>query len=131
MKNKTNLMLVITFFAMALCCLAQETNGVPAGDEGGGTLNIPEAWRFAIVPLTVLLVSGLKRVIPLIPPQLWPWITPVLGVLLDYAGSKFGAWTGSLEAGAILGGLAVWLHQLGTQTKALASKPPESSSNTP
>jgi hypothetical protein len=82
------------------------------------------ALKLFMVPLVTVLVMFARKLIGRIPDQLWPVIAPFLGVALDYAASKLGFWTGSIEAGAAMGGLAVWFSQLSKQTKELVKEGP-------
>ena len=58
----------------------------------------------------------MKTWVPKIPANFFPWISPILGGLLDYAATQAGLWTGSGEVGLMMGGLATWFHQTGRQT---------------
>jgi hypothetical protein len=126
---------VVLLTVWATCLFAQVTNAPadpvnPVNDqEVRAFFDQQLLLKLFIVPITTVLVMGIKKMIGAIPVQLWPWITPFLGVGLDYLGSKVGIWTGSAEAGGIMGGLAVWFHQLGTQTKDLTTQGAKASSN--
>lgn len=125
MKTKATI-LVMILIGWAALALAQVTNQPPVNpvdDEAVKGFIDSFTWlKLFIVPVTVVLVMALKKMIGAIPVQAWPWITPFLGTGIDYLASKVGLWTGSAEAGAIMGGLAVWFHQLLTQSKNLATE---------
>jgi hypothetical protein len=132
MKNTKTTMLVMLLVFWAVSLIAQVTNVPPditSGDQAVQAFLAKFSWvKVFIVPAVTVLVMGLRKVISAIPVQVWPWVAPFLGAGLDYAGAKLGFWTSSLEAGAAMGGLAVWFHQLGVQTKDLVSEGPQPSS---
>lgn len=114
MKNKLFLFLL---FLAPLALLAQ-TNGFTLEDEKiRDVLGKYSLVKIFMVPAVGALVMGVRKLTNLIPDQAWPWVTPFIGVGLDFLASKIGFWTGSVEAGAAMGGLAVWFSQLGKQTK--------------
>jgi hypothetical protein len=136
MKNtKTKVVAVLLLFWAMIACAQLVTNvtgtEVTKDDEAVRAYLTKYSWvKIFIVPATVLLVMLVRKIVPVIPNQIWPWVVPILGVGLDYVGSKFGFWTGSLEAGGLMGGLAVWLHQLGTQTKNIVQEGPSTDAKT-
>lgn len=69
-------------------------------------------WKTMIVPLTLILVAAIKKWVGFIPNKYLPWTGPIIGGLLDLLASKFGFWTGDVGAGAAMGGLATWAHQV-------------------
>lgn len=73
-------------------------------------------WELLITPLTLILLSALRQVVPRIPGPVVVILAPAIGAGLDLLGSYSGAWESSGAAGAALGGLATWFHQLGKQT---------------
>lgn len=131
MRN-TKLIILVTLLILCVVSLFAQTNGVPditPTDEAIRDQLAQFSWlKIFIVPITTVIVMGLRKVISAIPIQLWPWVTPFIGTALDYAGAKFGFWTGNVEAGLAVGALAVWFHQLTVQTKNLASEGPKPSS---
>lgn len=130
MRNKTTILAMI-LIGWAALALAQTTNLPPVNpvdDEAVKGFIDGFPWlKLLIVPVTIVLVMALKKMVGAIPVQIWPWVTPFLGTLIDYLASKTGIWTGSVEAGTLMGGLAVWLHQLITQTKSIATEGPKPS----
>lgn len=129
MKTKTKLM-VMLFMVWTVSIMAQLATNVPGGVPGeqlvtdGATDEKVKAFltkytwlKIFLVPLVTVIVMAAKQIISKIPIQVWPWVTPFIGVGLDYLGEKAGLWTGSMVAGAAMGGLATWFHQLGTQTR--------------
>lgn len=124
MKNKLSL-LVVALAGLACVfipslALGQPTNDFTPDDEKiRDVLGKYSLVKIFIVPVVGALVMAVRKWVGLIPDQAWPWVTPFIGVGLDYLASKLGFWTGSVEAGAAMGGLAVWFSQLGKQTKEL------------
>lgn len=109
---------VITIFAQVDTNISQVNTNITAGDEEIRNQLEKYSWlKIFIVPLVTVLVMGIKKAITAVPGAVWPWVTPFIGAGLDYIGAKLGFWTGSVEAGAAAGALAVWFHQLNTQTK--------------
>lgn len=127
-------MLLVFLAASVLAQLATNVPGAPGPEVTDGDAKVASyltkfTWlKIFIVPTVTVLVMGLRKWISAIPIQVWPWVTPFLGAGLDYLGAKVGIWTNSLEAGAAMGGLAVWFHQLGTQTRELKNEGPSPSS---
>lgn len=118
------LLLAVWLSLICFGVLAQ-TNGIStnapadwtATDESiRKTFSEYSAIKLFIVPIVTVLIMGFRKLVAIIPDQLWPYISPFLGVGIDYLASKTGLWTNSPGAGAALGALAVWLHQLGSQT---------------
>lgn len=111
---------VITLILAPIVLLAQ-TNVfyvvTPEDEAIRDTLGKFSIVKLLIVPVVTVFVMAVRKWIMLIPDQLWPWITPFIGVGLEYLGEKLGFWTGSTQAGAMVGALAVWFSQLGKQTK--------------
>lgn len=127
---KAILMVALLLLCVVAPVLAQ-TNTPPditSTDEGIRQALERFSWlKIFIVPITTVVVMGARLAIKAIPIQLWPWITPFLGAGLDYLGAKFGFWTTNPAAGAAMGGLAVWFHQLGAQTLNIAEEGPKPS----
>lgn len=124
-------MTVILLVFCAVSVLAQLATNVPPADAPviessdeaiRAFLTKYSALKLFIVPIVTVLVMGLRRVISFIPDQVWPIVTPFIGVGLDYLASKTGLWTSSAEAGALMGGLATWFHQLGLQMRKAQRK---------
>lgn len=116
---KTKLFLFLLCLA-PLALLAQPTNDFTPDDEKiRDVIGKYSALKLFIVPIVLALVMAIRKGIGFIPDQLWPVLTPFIGVGLDFLASKLGFWTGSVEAGAAMGGLAVWFSQLGKQSKEL------------
>ena len=128
-KTNTNTILVILFFLCGMGLVTAQTNDVTSTDTAIQSYVDRFTWlKIFIVPTVTVLVMGLRKAIAAIPVQIWPWVTPFLGTALDYVGSKIGIWTSNAEAGVLMGGLAVWFHQLVTQTKELKREGPTPSS---
>lgn len=123
--NKTLLLLLLT----TLVCVAQ-TNTPPdmtnADETIRDTLGKYSAVKVFIMPAVTILIMAFRRFVRVVPDQLWPWLAPFVGVALDYAASKTGFWTGSIEAGLAMGATATWFSQLGKQTKEIWQTGPTS-----
>lgn len=146
MKTKTIVTVMLLMFC-AVSIFAQLATNVPPADSPvvessdetiRAFLTKYSALKLFIVPVVTVLVMGLRKVITFIPDQIWPIVTPFIGVGLDYLASKTGLWTSSAEAGALMGGLATWFHQLGAQlreskqvgfTYSASSKPQDTDSH--
>ena len=115
----------------AASVIAQTTTNIPPADNPVVDANDQTIRAFLtkyslvkllIVPFVTILVMAVRRWIGYIPDQVWPWATPIIGALLDYAGSKAGFWTDNVTVGAAMGGLATWFHQIGAQTREVTKK---------
>jgi len=126
MKNKYRIGLLIAallLLVLPLFLLAQTTNGFvpsPTDEKIRDALGKYSLVKGLMVPLITVIIMALRKWIGLIPDQLWPWLSPFIGWGLDAAAAGLGFWTGSMEAGLAMGGLSVWFHQLGRQTKEVA-----------
>ena len=83
-----------------------------------------ELWQGIIALVVPLLICGVKLLIPKVPKALLPILAPVFGAGLEivlYSAGASGA--ANPVAGAILGGLGVWLREVVDQLKK-ASAPP-------
>jgi len=129
--NKANRMLgwlivVAGLAVLILSAFGQGAEAAPmavADEKVRGFFDAFTAWKFLLVPIVTILIQAVRKWIPKIPPNYFPWIAPIIGGLLDYGASKAGIWTGSGEIGLMCGGLATWFHQTGRQTAELISPP--------
>lgn len=112
---KTKLLFLLCLLPLAI--LAQTNEFTVEDEKIRDVLGKYSMVKIFIVPAVTVLVMALRKWVGLIPDQAWPWLAPFIGVGLDFLASKFGFWTGSVEAGAAMGGLAVWFSQLGKQTR--------------
>lgn len=122
---------IVAMFALAMCfpAVAQTTNDAGTALTNSTPLtNAPMVhpidaaikgyvtkfsyWKLMILPITGLLCFVVKKFISAIPNGLIPIIGPILGGLLDVLASKFGFWTSDPAAGAMMGALATWAHQV-------------------
>lgn len=116
----------LTFALLPLLAFGQTNNPAFTADDEKirDALGKYSLVKIFIVPIVGALVMGLRKFVGKIPDQAWPWVTPFIGVGLDYLAAKMGFWTGSVEAGAAMGAAAVWFSQLGKQTKELVKEGP-------
>lgn len=85
----------------------------------------PELINAVITVLTPMILAAVKVVIPRIKPVYLPLAAPVLGVAIAALASYSGAPDVSPIAGAIAGGLGVWLREAVDQVrKSVPSSPP-------
>lgn len=125
MKNKLLILVAASFVLLPVLAFGQPTNEFTVEDEKiRDTLGKYSAVKIFIVPIVGVLVMALRKFVGKIPDQAWPWVTPFIGVGLDYLAAKMGFWTGSVEAGAAMGAAAVWFSQLGKQTKEVFKEGP-------
>jgi hypothetical protein len=112
---------------------ASGTNAPP--DTGSGTLpifNTLKPLEFLLIPAVTVLIQLVRKFVPQIPDNAWPWVAPFIGAILDYVGSKAGIWTGNVAVGAMLGGLGTWFHQINrTVGDPLGNILPPANSKTP
>lgn len=137
-KNLISFLFIITAIMCLFTVMAAhaQTNpsAVEAGTNAPGIIGDPNATapgvslpkvlqplQFLIIPLVTVIIMGVKKLVPKIPPVAWPFVAPFIGALLDYAAAKAGWVTGSPVVGAMLGGLGTWFHQTGSQTKQAIS----------
>lgn len=123
--NTKILLFLFALLATFVLFGADVTNSLPV--DGTATADLDDtirktfdkysAMKLFIMPVVTLIVMLSRKYVGRIPDQAWPWLAPFIGVGADYLASKTGLWTGSAEAGAAMGGLAVWLHQWGSQSK--------------
>lgn len=130
---KLKLPLIVSLCLLAMAVFAQTgiatnqgvrldntfTNAVPAPTPARVThfFQAVKPAEFLLIPTVIVLIMLIKKWIPKIPGAAWPYLAPFIGALLDYAATNFGLWSGNAGVGAMFGGLAVWFHQLGTQTR--------------
>lgn len=131
MNKQTIIGLILCLgLVLSINLAAQSTNDVPvkpptATDEAiRGWFSQFSAWQMFLVPAVTVLIMGFRKVVAIVPDQLWPWLAPFIGAGLDYAASMAGFWTGSGQVGLLMGGLAVWFSQLGKQTLELKKEGP-------
>ena len=98
------------------------TNAVP---EAPGELpkNLGQYWDFAIAAVTPLCVTGIYRLVPMLPKWVLPTLTPFIGIglglLLNWLTTANLGWVDMARAGA----LAVFIREVTNQavTKRLAT----------
>jgi len=106
------------------------TNVPPVVNGGLPSLSaIPQWLQVLIMPLTLVLVALIKKYLPVVPSGLLPVAAALVGALVDLLSNLVGLWgsqglVNSALAGAALGGLATWLHQLGKQSGVIPPSPP-------
>lgn len=113
----------------ALVCVAQTNTPpdvTPTDEAIRDTLGKYSLVKVFIMPVVTVFIMAFRRFVRVVPDQLWPWLAPFVGVALDYAASKTGFWTGSIEAGLAMGATATWFSQLGKQTKEIWESGPTS-----
>jgi hypothetical protein len=131
-------LVIVLMFDLAWSALAQTnvsgsgTNAPPNTGSGGGVLSIfsqLSGWEFLLIPFCTVLIQAVRKFVPQIPSNVWPWVAPFIGAILDYLGSKVGIWTGNVAVGAMFGGLATWFQQLDKQSVGFLDRilPPASS----
>ncbi len=127
MKKQTWILLFL--IGWAALAVAQVTTNVPPADNPvvessdeaiRSFLTKYSVVKLFMIPIVMLAIQGFRKAVTFVPDQMWPYITPFIGVGLDYAAAKAGFWTNSAEAGAIVGGLATWFHQVYAQSKEAA-----------
>ena len=125
---KTKHIIGIGLLLMAvLFTVAAQTNGVsitPTDQKIHDALEKYQAVKIFIMPITMVLIMGFRRVVKFVPDQIWPVLGPFVGVGIDYVAARFGFWTGSIEAGLAMGAAATWFNQLGKQTLELYKEGP-------
>lgn len=117
------------FFVIALfVCfgLYAQTNGVPTTGSLPSLASLPTWLQGLVVPATLVIASLLKKYVPRIPANALPFIVPFIGAGVDILLDLVGLWgnqglANSAIAGAALGGLATWLHQMGKQSGVIPS----------
>jgi hypothetical protein len=126
-KAVLSIALILAVWFVAGSVFGQDTNTPPlpgpAPAPSGGLSGKLGQFQWVLVPVTTIIIMGVKKWVPAIPSQLYPWIAPLLGGALDWFGTQAGIWSGDALVGAAFGGLATWFHQLGSQTKELVSGP--------
>ncbi|MDP1581510.1 MAG: hypothetical protein Q8M02_14655 [Candidatus Didemnitutus sp.] len=75
----------------------------------------PELIQGIITVATPLGIAAIKKLIPGIKPVYLPLAAPVIGCLAAIASNYAGAPEVSLLAGAVFGGLGVWLREAADQ----------------
>lgn len=113
MTPKLKFVLVLLLLLSVFVTLADTNSFDPTATDVKIQTTIAKysAWKFLIVPVTLILVAGVKKGLKKIPTAWLPWISVLIGAGIDQLASKFGFWTSSVEAGLAMGGLATWAHQ--------------------
>jgi len=133
MKRTTFLAILFTILGVGYVWAqtnAPGTNAPPATGGGLPSLSmIPQWLQVLITPLTLVLVALVKKYVPRVPDTWLPLAAAVVGALVNSASDLIGLWgsqglVNSALAGAALGGLATWLHQLGKQSGVIPPTPP-------
>lgn len=119
-RNRPFLIVILALFALCVGALAQVTTNAPpeifdVDKKIAATVNKFSYWQGMLLPITLVLVAGIKKYVRLIPDRYLPIAAPIVGGLLDMAAQKFGFWTGNAAVGAAMGALATWAHQLWNQ----------------
>lgn len=132
MKRTTFLAILFTMLGIGFV-LAQTnvpgTNVPPVVNGGLPSLSSVPPWlQTLIIPLTFGLIAAIKKYLPKVSSGWYPFIVPFLGAGIDLLTNLFGLWgsqglVNSALAGAALGGLATWLHQLGKQSGVIPPSP--------
>ena len=133
MKRTTFLAILFTVLSVGFVLAQTNVPGtnVPPVISGGlpSLSTIPQWLQVLITPLTLVLVALVKKYFTNIPTTWLPLAAAVTGALVNSLSDLIGLWgsqglASSAIAGAALGGLATWLHQLGKQTGILPSSQP-------
>lgn len=100
--------------------LAQDTNTAPVlhpiDENIKGLFDKFSYFQFLLLPILTALALLVKKYIPRIPDVAFPYLLPVIGAIFDYLAIQMNLWQGNAAAGAVFGGLSVWVHQLFKQT---------------
>lgn len=119
--NRTiRITLFLIGFALAMAFIpllwGQATNTPPTPPIPGADPSNPlSPLKLIIIPVVTALTQFLRKILPKVPLELWPLLTPVFGVLLDWGLSKAGLWQGSTITGMLAGAAGTWFHQGGKQ----------------
>lgn len=126
---KTNLLIWIPklFFAVWIPCALMLPVLLLAQAAGEPLPPLPdttgEMWKFAIMGLTPLIVTGIKIILPKLPKLLLPVSTPfigiVLGLALKYLGLANLGWVDMGQAGVV----AVFIYETWSQGVKAMSTP--------
>jgi hypothetical protein len=84
------------------------------------SLLTPELIQAVVTVGTPLVIAAVKKLIPKIPSVWLPLAAPLVGVLVTVATNYAGAPEVPVLAGAIAGGLGVWLREAADQLKKAA-----------
>ena len=128
MKRKTLIVVLLTTVGAGFA-LAQ-TNTPPVVNGGLPSLSMIPAWlQVLITPITFGLIALVKNYLPKLPSFWLPIAAAVLGALVNSLSDLIGLWgtqglANSALAGAALGALATWLHQVGKQSGVIPPTPP-------
>ncbi len=124
MKHNIRFLAVLVLFAFGCFCLtsllAQTnmpvlTNSVPVQvppDSVSAFFTKMAPLQFVLVPIVTVSISVVRKYTTKIPEAVWPYASPFIGAGLDWLGTNFGLWSGNVAAGAMLGGLSTWFHQI-------------------
>lgn len=128
MKRKTLIVVLLTTLGAGFA-LAQ-TNTPPVVSGGLPSLSMIPAWlQVLITPITFGLIALAKNYLPKLPSFWLPIAAAFLGALVNSLSDLIGLWgtqglANSALAGAALGALATWLHQIGKQSGIIPPTPP-------
>ena len=135
MKRTSYVWIILCFFVFGLVALAQTnvigTNAPPSGAVGLPSLAMIPLWlQVFITPLTLALVALIKKYLPQVPDGWLPVAAAVVGSVVDIVSDLIGLWgsqglANSAMAGAALGALATWVHQLGKQSGIIGPSSPD------
>ncbi len=130
MKTKFWLMrLGALAFLIACAFTALAQTNAPAGSAASSAMTGTGWLQLLITPATLVAAYGLRKLVPKIHREALPFIVPFLGAAISAATSQLGVWQSQgiavdSVAGAALGGLATWVHQLGKQSGVIPETPP-------
>lgn len=127
-NQKTVIGVIVCLMVIGVLSAFGQTNAVdvrPADTAIRDFLSSFSYWKLLIVPITGVVCFAVKHFAAKIPNKLIPIIGPIVGGVLDLVASKFGFWTSDPAAGAMMGALATWAHQLFAQMSESVENPPK------
>jgi hypothetical protein len=122
-RNLIGLLLIAAALIVSFDLFAQ-TNAyeiTPKDEAIRDTLSKYSWVKVFIVPVTTVFVMLFRKFVGFIPDQMWPWLAPFIGVGIDFIAAKIGFWTGNVGVGLAMGAAGTWFHQIGSQTKEMAT----------
>ena len=113
--KKTTSIVFLTLLAWSTACFAQ-TNAIP-GLTPAGQVDVVSLINLAILALTPIVVQGIKKLIPKLPPFTLNLLAPALGAAIGSLLHVLGVDAATGWGAAIWGALGTWLYELTANVK--------------
>lgn len=117
MRIKSTYLFALLLFGLCVSQVFAADNNPPPADLLGWV-------NMVIVALTPIVIAGIKKLVPVIPGVMFPFIAPVVGLILNWISTFATGHAADPVVGAITGALGLWLRELVDQTKQTMTSDP-------